>query len=630
MTKHFVFSRLLIRRLLLMLGVYSLFRLLFLLFNYHSFSSNSFGSILVSFVAGLRFDISAIFYVNSLFILLHLLPFDFRYKKGYQLLLKWIFFVTNFVALLSGLVDLKWFSFVDKRMTYNIFGTTGDMMNLLPAYLKSYWYLLVIYAAIIYATHWCYSRIKIKKTENTGGAVTRFAVQLVILVLFLGLSVTAMRGGWQLRPITPISAAAYVNTSLVPLVNNTPFNIILTIQSSEIKEVKYFDEEQLNQLFSIQQSTSFPLDSARHDNVMIIIWESLSRFFVGSMNGGKGYTPFLDSLAANGLLCTNATANAHRSIEGIPAVTASIPTLMEESFTVSAYQQNKIMGLPALLKQFGYSSAFYHSGKNGTMSFDVFAPAAGYEHYYGLNEYPDKSEFDGNWGVWDEPYFQYVVKQLNQLKQPFCATLFTISSHHPFVVPDKYKNVFSKDKNQYSQVIQYTDYSLKKFFDSASKQPWFNQTLFVIVADHGAYYEPPLSNTPHGASAIPVIFYKPDGSLKGTYDKPVQQTDILPSVIDYLRVSCNYVSFGKSIFSKDSIRYTYNYLNGIYHIEDNEYHLEFDGAKTLALYNYVTDPLFEKNIADNAPEVQQRLENKLKAVIQTYNYALIYNKLMPE
>ncbi len=612
-----------------MAGVYSLFRLLFFLFNYHSFAQNSFTEILFAFVAGLKFDISAIIYINSLFILLHLLPFNFRYRKWYDIMLKWIYFITNFIALFFGLVDLQWFSFVDKRMTFDIFATTGDMLNQLPVYLKSYWYLLVIYVAIIYATLWCYRKININKEKKQKLSQKSIPAQTGILILATGLSVTAMRGGWQLRPITPITAASYVNTSLVPLVTNTPFNIILTAQSSGIKEVHYFDDEQLKQLFTIQYVNDFSADSMRRNNVMIIIWESLSGFFMGNLNDGNGYTPFLDSLAANGLLCTNASANAHRSIEGVPAIAASIPTLMAESFTISRYQQDKIMGLPALLKKFGYSSAFYHSGINGTMSFDVFAPAAGYDHYYGLNEYPDKSEFDGAWGIWDEPYFQYVVKKLNELKQPFCGTLFTISSHHPFKVPDKYKSVFPKDDNQYSETMRYTDYSLKKFFESAAKEPWYSNTLFVIVADHGAYFNSPTGNTPHGSTRIPIIFYKPDNSLKGRYDKPVQQVDILPSLLDYLKTSGSYVSFGESIFKNDSIRYTYNYLNGIYHIEDNQYHLEFDGTKTLSLYNYVTDPLFQKNIIGTVPEIQNRLENKLKAVIQTYNYALINNKLLP-
>src|SRR6185503_6356112 len=121
-------------------------------------------------------------------------------------------------------------------------------------------------------------------------------------------------------------------------------------------------------------------------------------------------------------------------------------------------------------------------------------------------------------------------------------------------------------------------------------------TLFIITADHGAWDPSPVNHTAHGGSSIPILFYKPDGSLKGICSKPVQQVDILPSVIDYLRLPCHYASFGKSVFTGDSIRYTFNYLNGIFHIEDNQYHLDFDGNSTLSVYDYQNDSLFTKNL----------------------------------
>lgn len=607
-----------------------MFRLLFFLFNYDSFNHNSFSQILLAFVVGLRFDVSAVIYINSLFILLHLVPFNFRYLKGYQVSIKWIFFLTNFAALFFALIDLRWFSFVEKRSSFDIFGTTGDMMNQLPSYLKDYWYLLIVYGFIIFITLWFYNRIKLTKTEYKFPPKSFFIFQIAILFLICCLSILGARGGWQRRPIIPISAASYVSSSLVPLTTNTPFNIIITSQGPSLKPVKYFNELKLKKLFSIQRINNVSMDSMRRDNVVIIIWESLSRYYMGNLNENEGYTPFLDSLAKGGLVCTNASANAHRSIEGLPSITASIPTMMDEAFTFSKYQQDKIEGLPSILKKFGYSSAFFHGGINGSMAFDFFAAAAGYESYFGMNEFNNVKEFDGTWGIWDESFFQYVNQQLISMQEPFFATLFTLTSHPPFMIPKRYEQDFQKQKNQYAQVIRYTDYSLKKFFETASKQPWFNRTLFVIVADHGAHFDSPLYHTPRGGVSIPIVFYSPNKSLKGVYNQPVQQIDILPSVIDFLQVPCKYVSFGESIFKKDSVRYVYNFLNGIYHIEDEQYHLEFDGTKTVALFDYTSDPLFLKNILGTLPGVKMRLEEKLKAVIQTFNDALINNKLLPE
>lgn len=630
MKEQIIFLKLCIKRLMLMMTVYTIFRLLFFLFNFQTFSAFAWSEIFLCFLLGLRFDLSAIIYVNSIFMLLHFIPLKVRYKKNYQSFLKWIFFVSNFTILISGLIDIKWFGFVEKRMTFQIFSTLHDANNQLPSYLLEYWYLIPIYVTVIWLTLIFYNRIS---NFSTGEFYSKanYKIQLMIMIALAGLAVVGARGGLQARPIVPIVAAHYVNPSLIPLVTNTPFSLLLSVQSPSLKELKYFDEAELNQRFCIQCKNYKQDQSVKRRNVVIIIWESLSRYFVGSLNNRKGYTPFLDSLIAKSLVCTNASANAHRSVEGIPAVVASIPNLMEESINISAYQQDKIFGLGSVLKIFGYSSAFFHGGVNGTMSFDNFMNAAGFENYYGMNEYPDKSDYDGAWGIYDEPFLQFTLGKINLMKPPFLATIFTVTSHPPFAVPEKFKSVFKKDEvSDYSQVMQYTDYSLRKFFESASSQSWYDSTLFVIVADHGVWYNDETAWTPKGRTSIPILFFSPSENLSGINSSPVQQVDIVPSIIDYLNLNCHFVSFGKSVFSSDSTRFTFDYLNGIYHIEDNEYHLEFDGTKSISLFDYKRDALFRNNLIDLLPEKKTVLENQIKAVIQVYNHALINNKLLPE
>ena len=158
MRSQFSYAWLLLRRLLLIMGIYSIYRLLFVAFNYHSFAGNSPGQLLISFAAGLRFDIVAVIYVNASVILLHLLPFRFRNSAWYQKLLTWIFFIVNAVALFFAVVDLKWFAYVGKRMTFGILGTTGDMLDQLPVYLRDYWYLLIIYAVTMAMLVWVYQK----------------------------------------------------------------------------------------------------------------------------------------------------------------------------------------------------------------------------------------------------------------------------------------------------------------------------------------------------------------------------------------------------------------------------------------------------------------------------------------
>ena len=170
-------------------------------------------------------------------------------------------------------------------------------------------------------------------------------------------------------------------------------------------------------------------------NVFVIILESFSSEHIGALthqigNKNTDFTPFLDSLAEKSLVFEG-FANGKRSIEGIPAILASLPTWMTEDFITSQYSSNKFNSLASILKAEGYNTSFFHGGKNGTMGFDAFSKSAGFEFYYGKNEYPDQSDFDGSWGISDEPYLQYIAKTLNTTPEPFlgsCIYAFVASS----------------------------------------------------------------------------------------------------------------------------------------------------------------------------------------------------------
>ena len=180
----------------------------------------------------------------------------------------------------------------------------------------------------------------------------------------------------------------------------------------------------------------------------------------------------------------NAYANGKRSIEGIPAIIGGIPALLSDPFITSAYSSNTITTIPSLLKQKGYTSTFFHGGTNGTMGFDNFSRSSGFDHYFGRTEYDNDDDFDGSWGIYDEPFLQQAALEIDKMKLPFLAVLFTLSSHHPYKIPDKYVNQFPEGTLPLHQSIAYADFSLKRFFETALKMSWFSNTLFVITADH--------------------------------------------------------------------------------------------------------------------------------------------------
>ncbi len=370
---------------------------------------------------------------------------------------------------------------------------------------------------------------------------------------------------------------------------------------------------------------------------MIILLESFSREHIGSLNRAyesgryQGFTPFLDSLIPHGLYF-DAYANGKTSIQGIPAALSGIPSLMNESFIQSNYASGKYTSIAGLLKPKGYTTAFFHGGTNGTMGFDAYTKLVGFDHYYGRNEYNNEKDYDGKWGIRDEEFFQYVGKTINGFQQPFAAALFTLSSHHPYYVPPKYINLFRKGKLPIQQSVMYADHALKEFFYSVRHMPWYNNTLFVITSDHTSEGYYPFYKSDVGQYSIPLLFLKPGSNLKGKQTIVAQQTDIMPTVLNYLGYDKPYLAFGSDLLDTVSSQpfFSIHYITGIYGLMKDGYYLESDGAKTTSLFDLKNDLLQKKNLRGSRPEIQSELESFLKAYLQQYNNRLIENRLIIE
>ncbi|MBL7893442.1 MAG: sulfatase-like hydrolase/transferase [Bacteroidia bacterium] len=619
------------RYLALLLVVYFVCRLLFYLFYLNYFSDLSFAELLKLFFFGLRFDVSAIIACNALFVVLFLLPVPFRSKEWYRSILQYVFIITNSIAVLANCADLAYFRFTLKRTTFDVFSfmaTGNDMFQLFPVFLTDFWYVFVIWIILCFVISRGYKKIDVPVEEIQIGPLKKYALGGFTLLLATGLSIIGFRGGFQLIPIYNVTAAEYTSAHNIPLVLNTPFSIIKTADLPQIIEVDYFNEAELKALYSPNRKAK--AGPFKRKNVVILILESFSKEYIGYFNKGKGHTPFLDSLMTESLVFDKAFANGKKSAEGIPAVLASIPTLMNEPYLSSIYGANTINSIANLLKEEGYTSAFYHGGTNGTMNFKEFCSIAGFDNYYGRFEYNNEEDYDGHWGIWDEPYLQYFAKQLNTTRQPFVVSLFTLSSHHPYHVPDKYKTVFNDGGLSMNRCIRYSDHSLRKFFEKAARAEWYNNTLFVITADHTGISESRYYGNYIGIYSIPVIFFDPEKKLKGVSSTLTQQTDIMPSILDYLNYSKPYFAFGQSDFDSVQTSHNVNYINDIYQLISDKYLLQFDGKKATGLYEYQKDSLLKKNLLNGKITDQHEIENNLKAYIQTYNARLIHNKMKVE
>ncbi|MFH1321299.1 MAG: sulfatase-like hydrolase/transferase [Bacteroidota bacterium] len=649
--KHFHHPILLIKRLGILLLLFTLCRGLFLLFNTTFFHGVSLADFIMIFLHGIRFDISAIIYFNILFIILHLIPLPQRGLPLYQKILKILFYLTNTIALFANCADMEYFRYNFKRSTADVFTLMGlgdDLFNVLPQYIKDFWHVGLILLLLILIAEILYRKVKVRD-EGRGARKDEWRKVIVGSVLFivlLGLFIIGARGGLQLKPIGIITAGQYTAARNIPLVLNTPFAVINTLGKHELIEVEYFTDQELNGIYS-PYHTQFTAQQSRGSNIniVIIILESFSNEYIGRLNGGRiSYTPFLDSLIGNSLVFNNCFANGKTSIEAIPAVVAGLPTLMNNPYITSFYAGNDINSLASILKQRGYQTSFFHGGNNGTMGFDAFAKTAGFEHYYGRNEYNNDKDYDEEWGIFDEEFFQFFAGNLNNTQQPFFSCLFSLTSHHPYFIPKRYEGKFKEGELKIHKCISYTDYALRQFFKTASGMPWFGNTLFVITADHTAGACLPFYKNRAGIYAIPLIFYKPKlsqgmyySNMKGVNKKTVQQADIMPSVLDYLNYKIPFLAFGESVFDSTAQGSAVNFLNGVYQIIEGYHILLFDGEECTGLYNFKNDVFLQNNLLlskqmtstgnETTDGLKKRLERKIKAVIQSYNHRLINNKL---
>jgi phosphoglycerol transferase MdoB-like AlkP superfamily enzyme len=619
----------LFQRLFLVLVLFQLTRFIFWVLNFDYFSPLGAWETIRLFLVGTQFDVSAIIGFNSVFILLHLIPGNFKYRKTYQAVLKILFIAVNTLILVGNFIDCEYFKFTNRRTTADIINyvfLSNDVVNLLPRFVVDFWYLLLGWIFLMVAAWIIYPLQKIDIQPKHIKPI-QYILQGIISILLLGIFLLGFRG-IRLKPYRIIDAARYTKTQFIPLVLNTPFTFLKTVNQTELTSGNYFSNETASILYNpIHQYHSD--NQFRNQNVVIIILESFSKEYIGALNNYEGYTPFMDSLIAKSLVFPKSFANGKRSIEAMPSILASLPTLMDNSYVSSSYSANTITSLGSILKEKGYQTSFFHGGSNGTMGFDNFANIAGIDEYYGRTEYNNEADYDGNWGIYDEEFLQFFAGKLNSFKQPFFSTVFTLSSHHPYSIPDRYKGKFQKGELKIHEVIQYSDYALKKFFETASVMPWYSNTLFVITADHTApaslkYYQNRI-----GQYAIPVFFFHPsDSSLTGYDQTIIQHCDILPSILDYLNYKKPFFSFGISVFDKTSVHFVINYTNGLYQLIQDDYCLFFNSNGSISVYNFSNDSLLQNNMIGKVPAIQQNLENKIKAIIQTYNNRLINNNMV--
>jgi len=626
-------------RILLVYFSYTICRLLFYYFNQDLIQVTGFMQLLELCYFGLRFDNTAIAYTNMPFILLSILPIIKITSKGYQRFLIWIYFTFNTLGMLINFIDFAYYRFNLNRMMMNVMETIQSESNksvLLFHFLATYFHLLILFVVILVAWIWAYKKVKVIPS----GIISYTKYILSSLIFFFGtvtLTIMGARGGdfkKSTRPISLIDAMDNVdNPQHADLVLNSTFTLIRTINKNKFKKSNRYSEQEVNQILRPIKQYPQAEKLVPKPNVVIFILESMGREYWGAFNEGNdipdfvSYTPFLDSLSKQSLIFPNAFATSRKSIHGMPSILAGIPSF-EVSYASSPYAKQEVQSIVSVANDLDYDTSFFHGASNGSMGFLGFSNTLGFNHYYGRAEFNDEKEFDGFWGIWDEPFLQYMKSVLDTKSTPFLSTVFTVTSHEPYIIPQKYDGQFDKGFIPMHQCVGYTDYALKQFFDKSKKEPWFENTIFVFTADHGNQSHFPFYEETVNRFATPIMLYKPNGELKGIDNTLASHMDIFPTIADLIGYEEPFRSWGRSLISDEQQSpFVINYFSGgSYFMMDEKYICVHDGGKAIGFYDS-KDKNMQNNLIAERNDSMNQLEKKCGIFLQNYFNSIVDNKM---
>ena len=610
----------------LLLGFYFSIRIIYYLFHVQSLSYSQ--DLLHAFASGLRFDLTAIVLMNFPFFMLFAIFSAKHFSSIFAKSIEILFLVFNSFFIGVNITDIELIHFIGRRMSFDFFKIQSDIAREIPSVITDFWYMFALQIVFIALFIYLYFRwivrprqAKMNDKLSSHNYIISYALSYFVFLILL---VLMARGGLQLKPLKPEHAFVYQNSQYGHLALNSTFTIIKSHKKNSLKKLNFYPDNLVHQTLNIKPTK---LD---HDlkikNVVVIILESFAKEYTGLGHLDEGYTPFLNYLAKKSLSFELGFSNGLRSIEAMPSILCGIPTLVDESIVTSQYQANDIHCMPQVLKDHGFYTSFYHGAENGTMFFDSFSKRVGIDEYFGLNEYTGpSSDFDGVWGIYDRPYLQYVADKLSKQSQPFFSTVFTLSSHHPYNIPDKEKPNFPTGELKIHQSVAYADDALKDFFHKISKQQWFDETLFIITADHTQKSSRASYQNFFGSYRVPILFYSPNYDLnQWPHSKVAQHVDIYPTVLDVLDMPYKLTSmFGRSIYSQPTKHYVVNKDGSSFWLFNGEQVIKYNPVNN----NQLTYKFEKGQLESIKAQNFDAWSEVLKAYIQYHHNSMVENRI---
>ena len=422
---------------------------------------------------------------------------------------------------------------------------------------------------------------------------------IVLFVFMTALLIIPIRGGFQLAPMN--QSAAYF--SRVDFANQAALNVPWTLFYSLLKKTydttnpyEFMDYEKAEDIVRDFYSAGGKGKAAaflktERPNVLIILWESLTAKVVTSLGGVSGVTPEFDRLAGEGMLFSNCYANADRSAGGIIAVLSGYPSLPRQRIIK---MPNKTVGLPSLAKSFnsaGYATSFYYGGELEFANIKSYLLNSKFDRLIGKDSFAPE-DWNSKWGAHDHVVLDKFIDDIDKESKPFFSVIFTLSSHEPFEVPMQTEIEGDDIDSQFLNSLRYTDRSIGDFIEKAKSTSWYDNTLVIIVSDHG-------HNRPGNSQRYdPEKFHIPMLWLGGALSvrdsvitRICSQTDIAAALLNRTGIRSEDYPWSRDIFNpatSSCAHYVFN--NGMVYIDEGG-SLIFDntGGSLISRDSSVTD-----------------------------------------
>lgn len=636
-------------------------RLVMLVFYHDYFATSAWSDVLIALVYGVRFDVAALTIIGSLVWLVLIIPIQWVQHPKVRQVLSCVFGVLLWVLLSLCLGDVYYFGEVDRHMGRELLNMgVNDIGALVGIAVFGAPLFTAISFVLLLLLSWIWWRWVVRFADVAPYVPQKVLSKVVSLVLVLLLLVFLGRGMLlKSRPIAVIDAYVMPSQPMANLALNGVFVLMKEASRPDQKPLNLLTNEQfdrMNSAFASQQTSqgqgvdnthtavantlfSWQKDQfkqhikqppAKAKNVVVILLESWGYRYIDALaNNGYGATPFMDSLVAKSQVWDRAYAAGQRSIYGLQATLSSIAVLDNYPSLGFGLESSRMSQIGHLAREQGYGTFFVQTSARRSFHVDGIANRLGFEHYYGKEDIPiikDYPQEPPSFG-WDYDGLMFLHKQLDDHNQttsgqPFLAMLFTGTTHLSYADPGEAFHIrphSSKSENGFLNTLRYSDWSLQQFMAAAKQSPWYQDTVFIFLADH---MNSAVSTDLEDQFHIPLVVFAPDGSLAPKrHAQVVSQYDIMPTLMDLMQLPHTIATFGRSLFDDPKARPPYALVSkgSLYGVIHEHGWATFSEQKNVEMQ---TSKRFEQKDAD-------RLRDHARWRMQHTDKALRDNRWLP-